>query len=48
MKERAFTIWLKAPVELLLARVSKRPTRPLLNNADPRGTLMRTSAKSRP
>jgi len=39
MKERAFTIWLKAPVELLLSRTAKRATRPLLNNADPKGTL---------
>ena len=41
MKQTAFTIWLKAPVELLLARTAKRQTRPLLNNSDPRGTLER-------
>ena len=41
MKEKAFTVWLKAPVDLLLARTSKRQTRPLLNNSDPRGTLER-------
>lgn len=45
MKERAFTIWLKAPVEMLLARVAKRQTRPLLNNADPRGTLEKLLAQ---
>src|SRR5436190_4290785 len=45
MKERAFTIWLRAPVELLLARVSKRATRPLLNNPDPKGTLERLLAQ---
>lgn len=39
MKDKAFTIWLKAPVDLLLARTAKRGTRPLLNNADPKGTL---------
>ena len=41
MKERAFTVWLKAPVDLLLARTAKRQTRPLLNNNDPKGTLER-------
>lgn len=41
MKDRAFTVWLKAPIELLLARTAKRQTRPLLNNSDPRGTLER-------
>jgi shikimate kinase len=41
MQERAFTIWLKAPLELLLSRTAKRATRPLLNNADPKGTLER-------
>src|SRR5579885_3181235 len=30
MAKSAFTIWLKAPVGLLLARVKKRDTRPLL------------------
>src|SRR6185503_20569550 len=51
MRQRAFTIWLKAPVEILLGRVRKRQgldkgpdnvngqTRPLLANDDPRGTL---------
>ncbi len=48
MKERAFTIWLKAPVELLLARTAKRTSRPLLNNADPRGTLERLLAIREP
>ena len=48
MKEHAFTIWLKAPVDLLLARTAKRPTRPLLNNADPKGTLERLLAIREP
>ena len=47
MREHAFTIWLKAPVEILLGRVRKRQgpdhvngqTRPLLANDDMRGTL---------
>jgi shikimate kinase len=45
MNDSAFTIWLKAPVEILLGRVRKRQgddqTRPLLNNDDMRGTLER-------
>jgi shikimate kinase len=48
MRRCAFTIWLRAPVPLLLARVGKRPTRPLLNNADPRGTLERLLAQREP
>ena len=47
MKASAFTIWLKAPVDILLGRVRKRQgsdkggdqTRPLLANDDMRGTL---------
>lgn len=43
MKARAFTIWLDAPVEILLGRVKKRQSqdqsRPLLNSGDMRGTL---------
>ena len=50
MREQAFTIWLKAPVDILLGRVRKRQgpdkggdnqgqVRPLLANDDMRGTL---------
>ena len=47
MRDHAFTIWLKAPVEILLGRVRKRQgpdnvngqSRPLLANDDPRETL---------
>ncbi len=35
------SIWLKAPVELLLQRVSRRENRPLLKTADPRAVLTR-------
>ena len=45
MQMNAFTIWLKAPIDILLGRVRKRQeqdkTRPLLNNDDMRGTLER-------
>ena len=36
MKEGAVTIWLKAPLEFLVARVKKRDTRPLLRGGDVR------------
>jgi shikimate kinase len=52
MKASAFTIWLKAPIEILLGRVRKRQggdqTRPLLANDDMRGTLERLLAQREP
>jgi shikimate kinase len=52
MKDAAFTIWLKAPIEILLGRVKKRQsadqTRPLLANSDMRGTLERLLATREP
>ncbi len=39
MKQNAFTIWLKAPVEFLVSRVKKRDTRPLLRNGDLKETI---------
>lgn len=37
--ERDISIWLKADLDTLMARVSRRPNRPLLRNGDPRGTM---------
>lgn len=37
--KNGITIWLKAPVDLLLQRVSRRDNRPLLKLADPRTVL---------
>jgi shikimate kinase len=52
MKDHAFTIWLKAPVEILLGRVRKRQgadqTRPLLAGDDMRSTLERLLAVREP
>jgi shikimate kinase len=48
MQQNALTIWLRAPVDLLLARVGKRQNRPLLNNPDPRGTLEKLLAQREP
>ncbi len=52
MKSCAFTIWLKAPLDILVGRVKKRQessqSRPLLNNGDMRGTLERLLALREP
>jgi len=52
MKDMAFTIWLQAPLDILLGRVKKRQehdqTRPLLNNGDIRATLEKLSAEREP
>lgn len=39
--QRGISIWLKADLDTLMARVSRRPNRPLLQNDDPRGTMQR-------
>jgi shikimate kinase len=41
MRERTISIWLKADIELLLARVVRRNNRPLLKQGDPRIVLAR-------
>ena len=41
MKERAVSIWLKAPLDVLMKRVSKRDHRPLLKEDDPRAVMQR-------
>jgi shikimate kinase len=48
LNERAITVWLDAPVEILAERTSRRNTRPLLRNGDPKGTLERLSKERRP
>jgi len=48
LKERAITVWLDAPIEVLANRTSRRNTRPLLRNHDPKGTLERLSEEERP
>lgn len=39
--KNGISVWLKAPVDLLLQRVSRRDNRPLLKTADPRAVLAR-------
>ena len=48
LNERAITVWLDAPVDVLAERTGRRDTRPLLRNPDPRGTLARLSEQRRP
>src|SRR3954471_12064074 len=48
LNERAITIWLDAPVDILAERTSRRNTRPLLRTQDPKATLERLSEERRP
>lgn len=41
IKERGLSIWLRADISLLMERVTKRPTRPLLKTGDPKETMER-------
>jgi shikimate kinase len=41
MKERAISIWLKAPLDVLMKRVSKRDNRPLLKEDNPQAVMQR-------
>lgn len=42
------SVWLKADLDLLMERVSKKPNRPLLKNADPRAVLERLMGERYP
>lgn len=48
IKEQGLSVWLRANIDLLMERVTKRPTRPLLKNDDPRGTMERLMAERYP
>src|SRR5881392_4110408 len=48
LNERAITVWLDAPVEILAERTSKRDTRPLLRTGDPKATLERLLKQRQP
>ncbi|GIK47522.1 MAG: shikimate kinase [Alphaproteobacteria bacterium] len=48
MKERAISIWLKAPLEVLMKRVSKRSGRPLLKEDDPHAVMQRLMGERYP
>jgi shikimate kinase len=46
--ELGISVWLKAEPEVLMRRVRKRSNRPLLQTADPEGTLRRMLAEREP
>src|SRR5690242_9201723 len=48
MKEQALTIWIKAPAEVLAARVSRRDNRPLLRVSDPMERIKRMLSEREP
>jgi shikimate kinase len=48
LNERAITVWLDAPVDVLADRTGRRDTRPLLRNADRKTTLERLSEQRGP
>ena len=48
LNERAITVWLDAPIDVLAERTARRDTRPLLRNGDPKGTLAKLSEQRRP
>jgi shikimate kinase len=39
IREKAISLWLRADLDILFERVSRRSHRPLLKTADPKGTL---------
>jgi shikimate kinase len=41
IRARAVSVWLRAELDILVARVARRKTRPLLNQGDPREILSR-------
>src|SRR5690242_8765143 len=47
LNERAITVWLDAPVEILTERTSRRDTRAQLRNGDPKATLERLANERR-
>ncbi|WP_297112201.1 shikimate kinase [uncultured Devosia sp.] len=48
VKAEAVSVWLKADLDVLFERVSRRSNRPLLKTADPKGTLEKLIADRYP
>lgn len=46
--ESGVSVWLKAELDVLMRRVRKRATRPLLQNEDPEGTMRRLMEERHP
>lgn len=47
LNERAITVWLDAPVDILAERTSRRDTRAQLRNGDPKTTLEKLASERR-
>ena len=48
IRDKAVSIWLKADAEVIMKRVRRRSDRPLLQNADPEGTIGRLLVEREP
>ena len=48
IREKALSVWLRADLDVLVRRVKRRDTRPLLRDADPRAVLERLAAERYP
>lgn len=48
LRKHAITLWLRADIELLLARAARRSNRPLLQTGDPRAVLERLMVERHP
>ncbi len=48
VRDRAISIWLRAEVDTLVRRATRRPTRPLLKRGDPKETIARLLAERTP
>src|SRR5690348_16732666 len=48
LNERAITVWLDAPVDILAERTSRRDTRAQLRNGDPKAVLEKLAHERRP
>ena len=48
IEARGLSVWLRAEIDTLMERVSKKQNRPLLKTADPRGTLERLMSERHP
>jgi shikimate kinase len=48
IREKGLSIWLRADLDLLMERVSRRQTRPLLKSPDPRAVMQRLMTERYP
>lgn len=48
LQDKSTTVWLKADLDILVERVSRRDTRPLLHNRDPRAVIKDLMDKREP